>query len=125
MNALLAVLFGEDDRDFFIQHLTGREKKIMSPFNALEAEIVIQARKGEPGHQALERLFYNCEIDIIPFDSVMRKLAYEGWLRYGKGRHPASLNMGDCCAYSLARYMNESLLYKGTDFARTDIQAVI
>ncbi|MDA3956828.1 type II toxin-antitoxin system VapC family toxin [Oceanispirochaeta sp.] len=124
-SALLAVLFAEEDRDVYLRHLCGRERKTISPLNALEADIVVQSRKGDPGHQALERILYNCEIVIIPFDSAMRTLAYEGWLRFGKGRHQASLNMGDCCAYALARYLNEPLLYKGNDFVRTDIQSVI
>lgn len=124
-SAILAVLFGEEDRERFITILSDRGKKIISPFNALEADIVVQARKGEAGHHALERLMYNCEIEVVPFDSSMRKLAYEGWVKYGKGRHRASLNMGDCCSYALAKYLNAPLLFKGNDFSQTDIKSVL
>ncbi len=123
-SAILAVLLGEDDRDNYIYHLSGKEKKLISPFNALEADIVIQARKGEKGHQILERFMYNCDIQVVPFDAAMRRLAYEGWLKFGKGRHPASLNLGDCCSYALSKYMNEPLLFKGNDFTQTDVRKV-
>lgn len=120
-SALLAVLFAEEDRDLYIKALAGKERKFMTPINALEADIVVQARKGEKGHDILERFFYNTAIDVIPFDQTMRQLAFEAWLKFGKGRNPASLNMGDCCAYALSAYLKEPLLYKGNDFSRTDV----
>jgi ribonuclease VapC len=120
-SAVLAVLFAEEDRELYIKALAGKDRKFMTPLNALEADIVVQARKGEEGHNILERFFYNTEIDVLPFDQTMRKLAFEAWLKFGKGRNPASLNMGDCCAYALSVYLKEPLLYKGNDFSRTDV----
>lgn len=120
-SAILAVLFAEKDRELYIQALAGISRKYMTPMNALEADIVVQARKGEEGHNILERFFYNVEIDVLPFDQSMRKLAFEAWLKFGKGRNPASLNMGDCCAYALSSYLKEPLLFKGNDFSQTDI----
>ena len=73
----------------------------------------------------MERFVYNSGIETLPFDSASRQLAYEAWQRFGKGRHPASLNMGDCCAYAAARLLRQALLYKGNDFRRTDISSVL
>jgi ribonuclease VapC len=120
-SAVLAVLFREDDCEYYAGILAREERKVMSPFNALEADIVIQARKGGEGYKALEQLFYHSGIEVLPFDSAMHTLALEAWLKYGKGRHPAALNMGDCCAYAQATYLKEPLLFKGNDFTQTDI----
>jgi len=124
-SALLAILFAEEDSYIYSSSLALEGRKLMTPMNALEADIVIQARKGDMGHEALERLMYNCEIEVIPFDSTMRKLAFEAWIQFGKGRHRASLNMGDCCAYALSAYLKEPLLYKGNDFCQTDVLSVL
>ena len=121
-SAILAVLFGEEDGALYLDALAEPDRKFMSPFNMLEADIVVHARKGEEGHALLERFIYNCGIETIPFNSAARQLTYEAWQRYGKGRHPASLNMGDCCAYAAARQLRQPLLFKGNDFGKTDIR---
>lgn len=64
-------------------------------------------------------------IEIVPCDELMAKTAYEAWLRFGKGRHPASLNFGDCFSYALAKLRGEPLLFKGDDFSKTDLVAAI
>jgi ribonuclease VapC len=120
-SALLSVLFAEDDADYFMHQLATDENKYMTPFNALEADIVVGARKGPDGQRELELLLHHSGIEILPFSNDMRALAAEAWRRYGNGRHPAALNIGDCCAYALAVFLNDTLLYKGGDFARTDV----
>jgi len=120
-SALLAVLFAEIDSDIFAEHLAQDEDKFMTPFNALEADIVVGARKGQNGRRELELLLHKSRIEVLPFTNDMRVLAAEAWQRYGKGRHPAGLNMGDCCAYALASFMNDTLLFKGEDFTHTDV----
>lgn len=120
-SAILAVLFQEEDAEYFEKKLALSEEKCISPFNALEADIVIEARKGGAGRRELELLFFRSRIDVLPFNNAMRVLASEAWRRFGKSRHPASLNLGDCCAYALARHLNEPLLCKGDDFKQTDI----
>ncbi len=62
------------------------------------------------------------QIAIIPFDEALADLAFEAYRRYGKGRHPARLNMGDCAAYALAKARGWPLLYKGEDFTQTDVE---
>jgi ribonuclease VapC len=122
-SALLAVLFQEADADFYAEKLASGDRKLITPFNALEAEIVLEARKGSEGRRELDLLFYHSMIDIVPFDRAMSSLGAEAWRRFGKGNHPAGLNLGDCCAYALSVYTHEPLLFKGEDFAKTDVQA--
>jgi len=93
----------------------------MSAMNKLETSIVVEARKGEAGAQALSRLLATAEIEVVAFDSSQAEIAMDSWRRYGKGRHSAELNMGDCAAYALASTLNATLLYKGKDFSKTDI----
>jgi ribonuclease VapC len=123
-SALLAVLFQEEDGDFYAEKLAITERKLIAPFNALEAEIVLEARKGDEGRRELDLLFYHSMIDIVPFDRAMTSLAAEAWRQFGKGHHPAGLNLGDCCAYALSVYTREPLLFKGDDFDQTDVKAV-
>jgi len=124
-SALLAILFGEPEADAFIEALAAPDRKFMSAVNKLEAMIVAEARKGAAGAAALVRLLAAAEIEIIPFDSGQAEIAMAAWRRYGRGRHPAGLNLGDCAAYALASTLNEALLYKGGDFSRTDLAAAI
>ena len=72
----------------------------------------------------LDLLLHTAGIDVVPFDEDQLALAREAYERFGKGRHPARLNLGDCCAYALAVYSGEPLLFKGEDFAETDVKRV-
>ena len=77
----------------------------------------------KPMGTQLDRLLTQARAEVVPFTAEHAALACDGWRRYGKGRHPAGLNLGDCFAYALARSRGEPLLYKGDDFARTDVKA--
>jgi ribonuclease VapC len=123
-SALLAVLFQEEDAEYFAERFASGERKIMTPFNALEADIVVESRKGGDGKRELDLLMYKSAVEVVPFDHAMRVLAAEAWKKYGKSRHSAGLNLGDCCAYALSMYTREPLLYKGGDFGRTDAAKV-
>jgi ribonuclease VapC len=74
---------------------------MISAFNALECAVVIEAKKGEAGGRELDLLLHRSRIDIIPLNEKQGKLALSAWRRFGKGNHPAGLNIGDCCAYAL------------------------
>ena len=97
---------------------------VISAVSALEMALVIGARKRKPGLEILERLLRQGGIRVMPFDSDQLRLAQEAWWLYGKGRHPAALNLGDCCSYALAKVTRKPLLYKGSDFGQTDIASV-
>ena len=120
-SAVLAILFSEPERDTFSAALTGAGVRLMSSVNALEAAVVVSSRKGPYGVREFDLLLHHAEFEVVPFTVDHFRLARDAYERYGKGRHPAGLNLGDCCAYALARHTGESLLFKGDDFARTDV----
>ena len=124
-SALLTVLLNEKEREIYEKVFARSERKFICPINALEADMVITDRMGKSGKERLELYLFNSEIDEIPFTSGMQALAFDAWLKYGKGRNKAKLNMGDCCAYATAKALNEPLLYKGGDFKLTDVKSVI
>jgi len=86
--------------------------------------VVIWGGFGPAAGADLELLLYTSRIQIVPFDHAQSTLAVRAWKRYGKGRHPAALNLGDCCVYALAKASGEPVLCKGGDFAQTDIAVV-
>lgn len=120
-SAVLAILFQESEAEWFAWQLAKSERKFMSPVNVLEADIVLLARKGTAGQREWELLKMKAGIETIPFTDAMEKGAVNAWSRYGKGRHKAGLNMGDCCAYALAKASGMPLLCKGNDFVHTDL----
>ncbi len=124
-SAISAILFGESEGPAFLRVLAGQERKFMSAFTRLEVSTVVEVRKGDAGTKALAELVTTSGIDKIPFDIVQAELALDAWRRYGKGRHPAGLNLGDCAAYVLARFTGESLLYKGENFSKTDVARAV
>jgi ribonuclease VapC len=122
-SAILAILLGEADADLYIDALCSGERLLMSAVNHLEAAIVIEARKGAVGGESLHSLMTHSGIEVLPLDAGQAEIALAAWRTYGKGRHPAALNLGDCAAYALAKTLNQPLLYKGDDFSKTDIVA--
>ncbi len=124
-SALIAILFGEPEAESFARALTADPKKLISAFNALESGIVVEARKGEAGGCELDLLLHHARIEIVAINVEQVELARSAWRNFGKGNHPAGLNIGDCCAYALAKYSGEPLLFKGNDFGQTDVQPVI
>ncbi len=90
--------------------------------NWLEAMMVISARLGRPGVQALGELLDAAEVRIEPADADLVQTAFDAWQRFGKGRHPAGLNFGDCFACALTSRRGDVLLCKGRDFSQTDIR---
>ena len=123
-SAIISILTAEPETKLLAHAIANDSRRIMSSFSLLEAGIVIEARKGESGGRELDILLHRINIEIIPFTSEQTQLAQEAWRRFGKGRHPAKLNIGDCCSYALAKYSGEPLLFKGNDFNQTDITTV-
>jgi ribonuclease VapC len=89
----------------------------------LETEMVMISAQGEPGRLAIARFRASLDVVVVPFGARHEEVAIEAFARFGKGRHPAALNYGDCMAYATARVADEPLLYIGNDFKRTDIEA--
>jgi ribonuclease VapC len=89
----------------------------------VETRTVMVRRHGAPGLKEVDRFFADLAAKVIPFDGEHAEVAGEASIRFGKGRHPAKLNYGDCMTYATARIADEPLLFIGNDFAQTDIQA--
>ena len=121
-SALLAILFGEAEQEAFVDAIAAAGVRLVSALTSLEASIVVTARKGPAGVRELDLLFHNGALEVVPFTEDHFRIARSAYQRYGKGRHPAALNLGDCCSYALARFSGHPLLFKGEDFAKTDIR---
>ena len=120
-SALLAILLGETEAEGFSQSIAGDPKRLVSSFSALEAAVVIYSRKGATGVRELDLLLHSANATIVSLDADQVLLARSAYEKYGKGHHPAALNLGDCCSYALALSSGEPLLFKGNDFSQTDI----
>jgi len=119
-SALVAIVLGEPELERFGAILT-REPATMSAASVPEAAMVLHTRQGPDGVQELRHLIERAAVDVRPVDAELAWVAHEAWLRFGKGRHPAGLNYGDCFSYALAKSLAIPLLFKGDDFAQTDI----
>jgi ribonuclease VapC len=124
-SALLAVLLNEPNAAPIAQLIETNSPRLLSAANLLETSMVIESRKGEPGGRELDLLLYRADIEILAFDLDQAEIARMAWRRFGKGRHPAGLNYGDCFAYALAKSRRLPLLYVGNDFSQTDIETVL
>jgi ribonuclease VapC len=124
-SVLIAILLNEPEAEVFADAISAAPIRLISAVSALETAIVIEAKKGTMGSRLLDELLVAAQINIVAFDQNQFNLAREAYTRFGKGRHPAALNFGDCCAYALARNSGEPLLFKGQDFSATDIEKVM
>ena len=120
-SALAAIFFAEPDRQKFLAAITAADSRLVSAASVLETGIVLEARLGEAAGREFDLFVVRANLQIVPVDAEQADLARSAWRKFGKGRHPAGLNFGDCFAYALAKFSGEPLLAKGTDFARTDI----
>lgn len=118
---MVAVLLEEPEGHLFDVAILRSNTPRMSSAGLLEASMILHSRKGAEGVRDLELLIVRFRIEIIPFTESHARIARKAFERFGKGRHPAKLNFGDCMAYALAKETGEELLFKGTDFAQTDI----
>lgn len=122
-SAMVAVVLGEPDAESFLAALTDDEAWA-SAASVVEAGIVVEARQGPDATRDLE-LLISATIDrVVPLDQDHARAAVAAWRRFGKGRHQAGLNFGDCLSYATARLANAPLLFKGNDFSQTDLQTV-
>lgn len=122
-SALLAVLLGEPDANRFEKAIATGAPCRMSVASVLEAAIVVESRGGIAAGHELDAFLKNADIELVSVTPEHLEAARQAWRRFGKGNHPARLNFGDCFAYALAADMQEPLLFKGEDFARTDLDA--
>jgi ribonuclease VapC len=120
-SALVAILTDEAERRAFNETIEAASVRLVSAATVLEAGLVIESRKGEHGGRELDLFLHRAHFEIVPVDADQVELARAAYRVYAKRRHPAALNFGDCFSYALAKLRGEPLLYKGDDFARTDL----
>lgn len=122
-SALVAMLLDEPERAALAAAIEADPRRLVSAATLVEAGIVLEARLGRAGADALDLLLQRAEIQVVALDREQAELARRAWRSFGKGNDPAGLNLGDCFAYALASAVAEPLLFKGEDFARTDVPA--
>ncbi|NJO53904.1 MAG: type II toxin-antitoxin system VapC family toxin [Bacteroidales bacterium] len=124
-SAIVAVLLAEPDAEPIAKALGEAPSRLISAVTRVELSFVIEGRKGEPGRQDLERLLGSGGFEVVSVTPHHADLAIEAFRRYGKGRHPAGLNIGDCFSYALALATDHPLLFKGSDFPKTDVRVAM
>ena len=123
-SAVLAILLNESEAPAFGLAIELDPIRLISAASLVETSIVIEARVGEAGGRELDLLLHKAAIEVVAVDTVQAELARHAYRQFGKGRHPAGLNYGDCFAYALAQSAGEALLFKGGDFTQTDVAVV-
>jgi ribonuclease VapC len=124
-SALLAILLDEPERRTFNEAIEAAASRVMSSATFVEISIVIESRFGAEGLRDLDLFLERAGIELVAVDTDHAYVARRAFSRFGKGRHPAGLNYGDCFAYALAMVREEPLLYKGQDFGQTDITSFV
>lgn len=121
--ALVAMLTDESGAEQMEGCVADDPVRMMSTASYVEAAIVIESRFGESGGRELDLWLHRASVDLVAVDAGQAEAARVAYRRYGKGRHRAGLNYGDCFSYALANVSGQPLLFKGDDFGHTDIVA--
>ena len=124
-SAMIAIILGEPERQAFSTAILADGTRIAGVATVFEASMVMTGRSGDAGPEEVRRFIRRLQVETVPFTAEQLDHAQEAFRRFGKGRHPAALNFGDCMSYALAMATGEPLLFKGNDFARTDIRPAI
>jgi len=124
-SAAFAIIAEEPDAEDFATSIEAFDERRMSAVSILELNIVVANRFGSADLARVEQFLARAAIASMPFDEECERIATAAFLRFGKGRHAAALNFGDCAAYALAQMLNEPLLFKGDDFTKTDVKIAL
>ena len=124
-SAFVAILGGEPEQKVFIEAILADPTRIAGAATVFEASVVILSRWGEPGLGHFRAFCSRAAIETAGFQAEQVDVAIEAFRRFGKGRHPAGLNFGDCFSYALAKVTGEPLLFKGGDFSQTDVKRAV
>ncbi len=120
-SALVAILLGEPESESFIDAVVGAEVVRISAATFVETSMILESRRGAAGILLLDRWIDDAGIEVVAVDAAQARVARQAFSDFGKGRHQAGLNFGDCFSYALARRLGEPLLAKGDDLPRTDV----
>ncbi|MBE2223562.1 MAG: type II toxin-antitoxin system VapC family toxin [Anaerolineae bacterium] len=124
-SALIAILSAEPEAETFATAIAAANNRLLSAASFLETAVVIESRHGSAGGEKLDELIQAAHIQIEPVTAEQAAAARLAYRSFGKGRHPAALNFGDCFAYALAKTTDKPLLFKGNDFNQTDITTAL
>lgn len=123
-SAVVAILQGEREAEGLVTAMEAADGRCISAATVVEAGIVLQSRYGDHGERELDLFLQRAEVEIVPLTPDHAELARQAFRRFGKGRHTAGLNLGDCFAYALSADLDAPLLFTGEDFPRTDVRGV-
>jgi ribonuclease VapC len=121
-SAIIAILTLEPAAERLMAAVEADRTRLVSAATVVEASLVLLGRYGEAGDPPLDRLLRSIAAEVVPVGEEHAALARDGALRFGRGRHPAALNYGDCFSYALAMERGEPLLFVGDDFSKTDVE---
>lgn len=125
-SAILAILLKEPEKTRFADFLVeAPQKACLSPVNYVEVALRVDRGNMPETSEALDEIIRRMNVEIVELTPEQALLAREAYKRFGKGNHPAKLNLGDCFAYALAKARDEPLLFKGDDFRKTDVEAAL
>jgi ribonuclease VapC len=125
-SAIIATITDEPDSSRYRAAMLGAESLLISSIAVLETKIVLFARLGPDAVGVFDELLEKAGIIVVPLDDEMARAAFDAFRRFGKGQgHPAQLNIVDCVVYALAKSRSQPLLFKGDDFARTDMLSAL
>jgi ribonuclease VapC len=122
-SAIIAILFGEDDAEIYAEAITRADSCRISAATFVETAVVVEAQTRNNGGRQFDAFIRRAGIAIEPVTEEQAHIARQAFIDFGKGRHPAGLDYGDCFSYALAKAAREPLLFKGKDFAKTDVNA--
>jgi ribonuclease VapC len=122
-SAVLAILQNEPERRAFNEAIEAAASRSLSAASFVETSMIVESRYGSDGMRDLDLFIAKAQIELIAVDVEQAHLARQAFRQFGKGRHPAGLNFGDCFSYALARALSDPLLYKGADFRKCDIES--
>jgi len=120
-SAIMAILLGEPAAGQLVEALEADRTRLVSAATVVQTSLVVLGRFGEMGDPQVDRLLRGIGAEVVPVGLEQVAIARDAALRFGRGRHPAALNFGDCFSYALAMESGEPLLFVGEDFAKTDV----
>jgi ribonuclease VapC len=120
-SAVLAILQNEPERRKFNEAIDAAETRSLSTASFVECSMIVESRYGADGVRDLDLFIAKAQISLAPVDEEQGNVARRAFRKYGKGRHPAGLNFGDCFSYALSKALQDPLLFKGNDFSQTDV----
>ena len=120
---IVSIIFGEPDASAYTSAILNDVTRLMSAATLVKISMVVMRLRAPDPIAALDALLARLQVVIVPFDREQALLARDAFRRFGKGRHQAGLNYGDCLSYALSKQSGEALLFKGNDFSQTDITA--